>query len=280
MTTSEPSSPKRSPTRTSGAEGSHARTSAWQGKAKDSAASVAGSGSSGSDSFATWDRVTSSWKTSQLSLFGGSIPFSGGFTPAGTMRNGLVSRQPTWVPAIFAAASSSSLGGGIFPTPTARDRHSEAKVTRGANAGRGGTPLILAVQGKDAHAKALLPTPAATPYGSNRGGAAGRVGPDRPSLNAMASKGVSLTDWVKFGNSTTRRLATPTAADAKGGYRNQTKGGRCLANEVRLPREPLPPLGGRLSPVFVEQMLGFPEGWTDCAPSETPSSHNAPTSSE
>lgn len=34
-----------------------------------------------------------------------------------------------------------------------------------------------------------LPTPSAEAYGSNQGGAAGRVGPARPSLSTLAQKG-------------------------------------------------------------------------------------------
>jgi hypothetical protein len=34
-------------------------------------------------------------------------------------------------------------------------------------------------------------------------------------------------------------------------------------------------LGGPLSPLFVEWLMGFPIGWTDCAPSETLLSRNA-----
>lgn len=45
----------------------------------------------------------------------------------------------------------------------------------------------------------ILPTPAATPYGSNRGGAAGRVGPVRHSLDSLA-----------------KLFPTPTARDGDG----------------------------------------------------------------
>jgi hypothetical protein len=34
----------------------------------------------------------------------------------------------------------------------------------------------------------LLPTPSASRYGSNKGGAAGRVGKERPSLDTMAKR--------------------------------------------------------------------------------------------
>lgn len=39
----------------------------------------------------------------------------------------------------------------------------------------------------------LLPTPSASPYGTNKGGAAGRAGPERPSLDERASRGMLPT---------------------------------------------------------------------------------------
>ena len=53
----------------------------------------------------------------------------------------------------------------------------------------------------------LLPTPSAVQYGTNQGGAAGRVGPVRPSLDHMM-----------------RHLPTPTGGDAKAsGHRQDTR---------------------------------------------------------
>jgi DNA (cytosine-5)-methyltransferase 1 len=34
--------------------------------------------------------------------------------------------------------------------------------------------------------------------------------------------------------------------------------------------------GGSLNPTWVEWLMGFPEGWTDLKPSETPSSRRSP----
>lgn len=64
--------------------------------------------------------------------------------------------------------------GAILPTPTARDWRGvgPADYTRNSQ-------LLPATV-------VMLPTPAASPYGSNQGGAAGRVGPVRHSLDQLA----------------------------------------------------------------------------------------------
>jgi len=101
----------------------------------------------------------------------------------------------------------------------------------------------------------LLPTPSANSYGSNRGGAAGRIGKVRHSLESLARH-----QW-----------ATPCRSDEKGPKGAPTKGGR------NLPRE----AGGHLNPTWVEWLMGFSAGWTavsaeiDSEPSATPSSRSA-----
>ena len=39
------------------------------------------------------------------------------------------------------------------------------------------------------------------------------------------------------------------------------------------------PLSGQLNPVWVEWLMGYPAGWTDCEDSETPSSPRSPNTS-
>lgn len=112
------------------------------------------------------------------------------------------------------------------------------------------------------------PTPSATSYGTNQGGAAGRTGPVRPSLDTLAK------NW-----------ATPTSRD--------WKDGTCASADVptnALPAKqsvrwesPLPASGppapttstggaksstsGRtLNPRFVEWLMGWPVGWTEVRP--------------
>jgi len=126
----------------------------------------------------------------------------------------------------------------------------------------------------------LLPTPAAQSYGSNQGGAAGRVGPVRPSLETMARHNL----WP-----------TPRSADADKGRRTPEGAAKDLARKpgpdlvtmvmVNTPRttprsarelDGVSPLGnGGLNPTWVEWLMGFPSGWTALEPSATPSSRKS-----
>jgi hypothetical protein len=94
----------------------------------------------------------------------------------------------------------------------------------------------------DATESSWLPTPMATHYGSNRGGAAGRSAPPRLSLDAMASRG----QWP-----------TPLARDSRS-FKGAKRGANSLGGE------PLTvAVGGTLNPTWVEWLMGFPLGWTD-----------------
>jgi hypothetical protein len=79
----------------------------------------------------------------------------------------------------------------------------------------------------------------------------------RNLLGSKAHAGVSLTDAVRTGDSTTsRRWATPAATDYKGGARRGQLG------------EQAP---GALNPDWVELLMGFPPGHTE-APIRKPGS--------
>jgi hypothetical protein len=86
----------------------------------------------------------------------------------------------------------------------------------------------------------LLPTLSARAYGTNTGGAAGRVGEARPSLQTMARSG-TLT--------------------AKANMLAPYIGPRPDHVAPDLPIA----LGGHLSPAFCEWLMGFPPGWTEAA---------------
>jgi hypothetical protein len=106
----------------------------------------------------------------------------------------------------------------------------------------------------DGNEFSLLPTLTAQSSGSNRGGAAGRVGPIRPSLETMARSGM---------------LSTPTARDWKSGKGalkgKKAQGGPSLSAQS----------GGQLNPEFAELLMGFPLGWTALEPSEMPLSRKS-----
>lgn len=92
-----------------------AKTSASQEREQASKESGADCGKSSLGSFARWDHDTLSWKTSQLSLLGGSVSFSETWPNAGTMQSGIAYQRHRSVPRILETGSSS------WPTPLATD---------------------------------------------------------------------------------------------------------------------------------------------------------------
>lgn len=115
------------------------------------------------------------------------------------------------------------------------------------------TPCAQAAKGKGGHsglsgrdggmniqtAAETWPTPTAESYGTNQGGAMGRIGPMRPSLDTMARSGLcpGLPD-------------PPTEPHGSASSPNA-------------------PISLRLSPRFVEWLMGFPMGWTSPWPTAT-----------
>lgn len=99
------------------------------------------------------------------------------------------------------------------------------------------------------------------------GGAAGRVGPIRLSLDRLARQWPTPTvngEWNRVGLSKTSgdglRTAvlswpTPCARDAKRSGREHSRGGTDLPTTVGN--------GGKLNPDWVETLMGFETGWTD-----------------
>jgi hypothetical protein len=116
-TTCEPShpSPLTSGDATSLPEDSPVRTSVSPVKEQDSTESGRDSGTSSRESFAFFDPDTCLWKTSQLCLFGDSMPFSGRWPRTGTMQNGRAFRLPPLVPRISGRESF------WWPTPRVND---------------------------------------------------------------------------------------------------------------------------------------------------------------
>ena len=126
----------------------------------------------------------------------------------------------------------------------------------------------------------LLPTPSASAYGSNKGGAAGRTGPERHSLESMARKGLWPTPMASDGTkgafmnhgvtpsllAAVRLWPTPTIAGNYNRKGASPSSGDGLATAV----------GGQLNPTWVEWLMGWPLGWSDCDSWETESSPSKP----
>jgi len=222
-----------------------AKTSPTPARGPASTAPVQDSGSSSLESFARWDPASLSWRTSQRCLLAGLTPFSERWPRSGTMRSGAAFVRPTWALGTAGTESSSSA---TWPTPDAsvandsetleswEARRARVKAT-GINGNGMGAPLAIAVR--------LWPT--TTTSDARASGAAGY------STESGRHAGTTLTDAVNG------MWATPVARDEKG----PTGAGR--TSRRKSPQVPdQAGCKGRqsLNPAWVEQLMGFPPGWT------------------
>lgn len=99
-------------------------------------------------------------------------------------------------------------------------------------------------------------------------------GNPRKVSNQGISGSVGLARYVRI------MLPTPTVNEAKNNPSGASQWDRCGSLNVEAAKmEGLDKTTGkdfRLNPLFVEEMMGFPIGWTDLEHSETQSSHSAP----
>ena len=266
---------------TSCAADSPARTLATRGSAKGSTANARDSGPSSPELLASFDRATSSWKTSQLCLDGELSEFSETWPRSGLMRSGIAYRLQPLAPLTDAIAS------GFWPTPHGMS----IDPATGKYDGHGNelSQAILCAEGlsKTTRSVGRWPTPTM--------GDAKSTG-SRNTAMSKAHPGVSLTDAVRGDEGTGRnpRLRpgtptqetrtqpgrmwpTPVSSDRKSGagspewYASRQSMTRGLAlNET---------VGGSLNPTWVEWLMGFPLGWTALDASATPSSRKSRKSS-
>jgi len=128
-----------------------------------------------------------------------------------------------------------------------------------------------------------LPTPSAQTYGTNRGGAAERIGALRPSLETLFNVPTPRESDGShgIGKDTIDRLvlklptATATATDAKasGAAGYSTSSGRHSGTTLTdaLLGAASSGRSGRLNPQLSEWVMGLPIGWTDSERSVTES---------
>jgi len=244
----------------SSAEDSLAKTSVTPGRAQGLRAQDQDYGAKSPAWLASYDRNTSSWKTSQHSLVEGLDEFSETWPRSGTTRNGIAYQLPPLALRTYGTGFGSSPTHSI-PTPTAQD-HIERQSTS--------TSVLNYETNKsvslDRFAK-MWPTPRASPnenrqtkltpsqkagkHGINLA-AAVHLWPTPRSCSAMAANFTDNTAKAKFPNLETvvARQMWPTG----------------LEEETMI---------GALNPTWVEWLMGFPLGWTVSKAWETRSSRKS-----
>jgi hypothetical protein len=168
---------------TQSAEGSHARISPSQARVQALKASAAAYGQSTPELLASYDRATSSWRTSQHCWVEGLTVFSETWPRSGTMQSGIAYRLPALV------RLTDETGSGLWPTPCADDV-SDRAVPTNPHFTRNGTMKHIGANGEmsqvrlSQHVK-MWPTPSAE---DNRD--RGHLG--MPSIQRRASIGKQL----------------------------------------------------------------------------------------
>lgn len=239
---------------------------------------------------ATYDRSTSSWKTVPGLPVAVSRRFSATFPKWGMMHGTAYYQLPTpsglmahraWITSASASGSSrmptphgfsqdgrsngpsgNELGRAVNRLPSPRASAADRVGNSNKHFARLPTPLSGDARRGDCESERQrvtpclasqinrLPTPCATPPGSNQGGAAGRVGPVRPSLDVLI-----------------KRLPTPVACISKGSSPASLtrKNGRSRATD-RLDHAIMASDGGSLNPSWVEWLMGLPIEWSASRP--------------
>ena len=243
--------------------GFHAKISAPPVGGPELVGPVAGSGWKWPGSFVKFDPGTSSWKTRQCLLLGGSERYSETWPRWGMMRNGECLVRTTWAPPtkgiesgslpLFPTPIDASKGGGTSrsgnrrsecPTLHGMARHNRWPTPRASDSDRGGRGELLHTV-KTGHPRAW-PTPRASPNENRQ---------TKPSPSQLAGRhGMNLAAAVNL-------WRTPTAHNAK----------ECNAPSERERNTPTlaAQAGGSLNPTWVEWLMGWPLGHTDCDASET-----------
>ena len=189
-----------------------------------------------------YDHATSSWRTSQHSLFGDLTEFSGAWPRSGTMRSGSVYERQTWVRRTDGNES------GLLPTPTMGDSKSACNATatrhNPESKHHAGTTLTDAAR--------TWPTPTSRDWKDGSycpnvpvNSLLGRAVWPTPHANSHTGPGEHGEGGPNLQTAVTQ-LPTPTANRRTG---LQSHG----VNVVK----------GQLSADWVDLLQGYPRGWTD-----------------
>ena len=212
------------------------------------------------------------WKTLQLSMFEGLEQYLDRYPKSGTMRNGVLYELQTSEPLIEDRGGSVSL---TLPTTTAQQRQSPERRARAIERAEKGIPLgqRLKKNGKNVEGgrhftildtliyhqiqQKMLPTPRASQDFKP-------IRPLAPSEKA-GTHGKSLV--AAIGDII---LPTPTVSASKNNPDTPSIWNRNSSLNVEVAKlqglNKTTGKGFQLNPPFVEEMMGFPIGWTDLEP--------------
>jgi hypothetical protein len=220
-----------------------ARTSASPAAGPDWPENARVFGGSSQGSLGNYDPATSSLRTSQLSLLEDSTSCLRTLPRAGSMRNGTIyQRRPL-------APLTGGTGSGSWRTPRASEAAHHGRTATGHGKQTGLVEQVM---------KWATPTQS---DGTGGPGNSGRDGGENLRTQVANAERAKLT---KDGLWTTP--CTDDTGHRKGSYE---QGGTALSTQA----------GGSLNPTWVEWLMGFPLGWTDCEPSATASSPRSPNGS-
>ena len=286
---------------------SHARTYRRQGRAQGLMARGRDYGLNTPVSLAKYDLDTSSWRTSQLSLAGGLEEYSETFPRSGMMRSGTAYQLPPLVPLTAATESgywptpvkvdtglSTDLekiqarrerikakginGNGfglnlgeavrLWPTPNASSNDKTPCLTDALLAWEGRPRENGAkVQARLQDAAAFWPTPRAM----DARGAGPETKDETLVRRANTNFGLNLSETVQVAE---RKLfPTPTRSMHKGssaGAMTRLSGASRLNDRLDYAVEQGNIKTGRLNPLWVAWLMGFPIEWASFAPTEMP----------
>lgn len=203
------------------------------------------------ESLGRFDQGSCSWRTWQQSLIS-PLPLSVQTWPKwGMIRRGVLFALP--IPALPTVEDAGSVWPSVemMPTPTTQiNQHSPSTIARGG--------------------RIIFPTP--TVIHAKRGNHDEDPGAFLDRQEAYRKKtggsiGMSLGVAVKLWSTPIAREAQDTHLDLKKTRSNGKKRNDSLTRQVSLDEGLI--RGGRLNPEWVEWLMGWPIGWTDCEPLET-----------
>ena len=226
-----------------------ARTSASSEAGQESMESAAVCGEKWPGSLAKYDRDTCSWKTAQLSLLGDSEPSLVTWPRSGLMLDGQCWELQTLVPRTSESAS------GYWPTPNTEGYRSDGELLMlSRRLSDRAEYMAMSDRACNSKRETFWPTTPTVCGNHNRKG-------------ASATSGDGLATVVAQ-----RTWPTATATAHKGWSPNHNRADTddrldyTVEREAFQPGQKTPPM--RLSPDWVELLMGWPKGWTRLSPLE------------